>query len=189
MTSKPIYTCSSCGKEHEVWPALCYNSPTAYQNLSAADQQQYGQLDADFCIITYPDQTDRFIRITYTQQVIDHCENLEYGLWVSLNETSFQDYADHFGEDDHENKYFGWLSNALPEYDFSKGSIPTTVYTRPNQQRPYIIPHDDFDHPFVHDYYNGITKEEAERRVQEMLQQNEERDIKNKQSKPWWKFW
>lgn len=64
--------------------------------------------------------------------------------------------------------YFGWLSNQLPDYD-DMTKIPTTVYTKTGNDRPEIIPHNDFDHQFVRDYYNGITKQEAERRIKEML--------------------
>jgi hypothetical protein len=103
-----------------------------------------------------------------TQKVTDHCEDLEYGLWVSLSEKSFQDYSDNFKNENHETKYFGWLCSALPDYDF-KESIPTTVFTRTGNHRPEIVPHQDFDHQFVKDYYNGITKIEPERRIKEML--------------------
>jgi hypothetical protein len=188
--TKPIkYTCSSCGKIHEEWPALVYISPTNYDALSQDEKRSIGQLDTDFCIIKHPDQTDRFIRCTLTQKVIDHCENLEYGLWVSLSEKSFQDYSDNFNNESHETQYFGWLSNDLPDYDFSAESISTTVYTRTENNRPEIVPHQDFAHPFVQDYYNGITKAEAERRINEMLKQINETDYIVGQTKPWWKFW
>jgi hypothetical protein len=48
-------------------------------------------------------------------------------------------------------------------------SVPTTVVTKSGNDRPEIFPHQDFDHPFVKDYYEGITKEEAEKRIQGML--------------------
>jgi hypothetical protein len=38
------------------------------------------------------------------------------------------------------------------------------------------VPHDDFDHSFVRDYYNGITKIEAEKRIRTMLKVVNERD-------------
>jgi hypothetical protein len=158
------YTCSCCGKEHEEWPALTYTSPTNYDTLPEEDRQKFGELGSDFCIIRHPDQTERYIRCTLTQKVIDHCENMEYGLWVSLSEKSFQDYSENYLNENHDKEYFGWLSNDLPGYEFSE-SIPTTVFTRTGNQRPEIIPHENFDHPFVHDYYNGITKVEAERRI------------------------
>ena len=189
MTEPIKYICSCCGKEHEEWPALVYISPTNYDTLSDEDKKNIGELDTDFCIITHSDQTDRFIRCTLTQKVIDHCEDLEYGLWVSLSDKSFQDYSDNFNNENHETKYFGWLSNDLPDYDFSEGSIPTTAYTRTGNSRPEIVPHQDFDHPFVNDYYNGITKIEAERRIREMLKIIDDRDTSKTQIKPWWKVW
>lgn len=166
---EPIkYKCSCCGEEHEEWPALSYISPNNYDNLSDDDKKEIGELSSDFCIIRHPHQTDRFIRCTLTQKVIDHCEDLEYGLWVSLSEKSFLDYSENYNNENHETKYFGWLCNDLPDYTFDE-SIPTTVFTRTGNQRPEIVPHENFEHPFVHDYYNGITKAEAERRIQSML--------------------
>jgi hypothetical protein len=182
------YTCSCCGKEHTEWPSLTFDSPMNYNILSEEDKQSIGQLDSDFCVIRHKDQTDRFIRCTLTQKIVDHCENLEYGLWVSLSEKSFQDYSDNYENENHETQYFGWLCNDIPGYDFEQ-SVPTTVYTRLGNQRPEIVPHNDFDHPFIRDYYEGITKAEAERRILEMLKTIEERDKPHKTQKPWWKLW
>ncbi|MDB5136725.1 MAG: hypothetical protein JWP37_3328 [Mucilaginibacter sp.] len=163
------YICRCCGKQHEEWPALSFIAPDSYDHLSDDEKEQLGELDTDFCTITYPDHTDKFIRCTLTQKVTDHCEDMEYGLWVSLSEKSYQDYKENFDNENHETKYFGWLSNDLPDYEFDD-SIPTTVFTRTGTQRPEIVPHDDFDHPFVHDYYNGITKAEAESRIRAMIE-------------------
>ncbi len=175
MTANIKYICSTCGKEHDEWPALSFISPDQYDGLSEDDKLNMAELSTDFCIIYHPDQTDRFIRCTLTQKVIDHCEDLDYGLWVSLSEKSFLDYEDHFDDKTYETQYFGWLCNDLPEYDFSE-SIPTTVFTRTNNQRPEIVPHEDFHHTFVIDYYKGITKAEVERRIKawrERVEKNE----------------
>jgi hypothetical protein len=182
------YTCSCCGKTHEEWPALTFDSPTNYNNLSAEEKTAIGEIDSDFCVIRHADQTDRFIRCTLTQKITDHCDTLEYGLWVSLSEKSFEDYSANFNNENHETGYFGWLSNNLPDYDFNK-SIPTDVFTRTGNHRPDIVPHQDFDHPFVHDYYNGITKAEAERRINAMLNVVQQRDAPPVEQKHWWKFW
>jgi hypothetical protein len=176
MADNNRYTCSCCGKAHEEWPALTYISPTNYNNLSEEDKATIGELDTDFCIIRYSDHTARFIRCTLTQKVIDHCEDLEYGLWVSLSEKSFQDYSANFLNENHLTQYFGWLSSDLPDYDFTQASIPTTVLTRSGNSRPQIIPHKEFDHPFVKDYYLGITKNDAERRINDMIQLINDRD-------------
>ena len=168
MTKQIKYTCSCCGEEHIEFPALAFQFPDNYDTLSQQDKEAIAEVDNDFCVITFPDQTDRFIRCTLSQKVIDHCENLEYGLWVSLSEESFNDYSKNYDNENHETKYFGWLCNDIPEYEFNE-YIPVTVFTRTGNERPEIVPHEDFDHPFVKDYYNGITKVEAEKRIKTML--------------------
>jgi hypothetical protein len=188
MSETIKYTCSCCGKEHEEWPSLAYASPTNYNMLSENEKQDIAELDSDFCVIHHANQTDRFIRCVLTQKVIDHCDNLEYGLWVSLSEKSFKNYSENFNNDNHETSYFGWLSNDLPDYEFNE-RIPTTVLTKTGNQRPEIIPHQGNEHPFVKDYYNGITKTEAERRIKAMLGIIDNRDSKINENKPWWKLW
>lgn len=99
------------------------------------------------------------------QKIIGSEETLQYGVWVSLSEKSYNDYAAHFKSPDYIASYFGYLSNQLPGYE-STLSIKTTVETTINNNRPEIFPHDDqMDDPFVRDYYEGITREEAERRI------------------------
>jgi hypothetical protein len=166
MPEQTKYICSNCGQEHDEWPALTYSAPVYYNQLTEEEKLGNAELGSDICIIHNPEQTDRFIRCTMTQKVTDHCDDLEYGLWVSLSEESFEDYLDNFENDDHVMSYFGWLSNQLPGYE-DMTQIPTTVFTRTGGRRPYIVPHEDFDHPFVRDFYNGITKQEAERRIAE----------------------
>jgi hypothetical protein len=182
------YTCEKCGQVHDDWPAIAFDSPTSYNVLSEAKKREIGELSSDFCIIRHPEQIDRFIRGTLTIKVIDNCNNLEYGVWVSLSEKSFDDYSDNFNNPNHEAKYFGWLSNDIPEYQIIE-SIPTTVFTRPDGQRPEIVPHQGFEHQIVQDFYNGITKAEAEKRIKAMLDVIQERERKSEPSKPWWKRW
>ncbi|WP_286911813.1 DUF2199 domain-containing protein [Flavobacterium sp. UBA4197] len=188
MDNSIKYTCECCGKSHESWPALTFISPDNYNCLPQQDKDNIAELKSDTCIINYPDQIDRFIRCILIQTVTDHCEDLDYGLWVSLSDKSFQDYMENFDDQNHETQYFGWLCNNIPGYEFSE-SIPTTVYTKKGNQRPEIVPHKNFDHPFVRDYYNGITKKEAERRIKTMLQKIEDHQPELKVTRSWWKFW
>jgi hypothetical protein len=185
MAKNSKYVCSCCGKEHEEWPALTFKSPDSYSILSGKQRKEIAEIGSDFCVIKHAEQTDRFIRCTLTQKVNDHCEDLEYGLWVSLSEKSFQDYSDNYNNENHETTYFGWLCNDIPEYEFAE-SIPTNVITKTGDQRPEIVPHESCNHPFVFDYYNGITKDEAEKRINAMLSvTGQEKSKKN----TWWKFW
>lgn len=168
MDLLPTYTCPTCGELHNDWPALAFSSPLHYDELNDHDKENTATLDSDFCVIEDGETTDRFIRCTLSQTINDHCEDLQYGLWVSLSEKSFQDYEDNYNNENHEVSYFGWLCNNIPGYG-STLSIPTTVYTQKGNSRPEIVPHNDFDHAFVKDYYNGISKEEAEKRIKEMI--------------------
>ncbi len=163
------YKCEICGEIHNDYPALTFPAPDAYHWLSEEDKKKYNaHLESDFCIIEYPGQTYRFIRVVLKQKIIDSELKLEYGLWVSLSETSYNDYLLNYKNENHLNQYFGWLNNIIPGYEF-KESIPTTVETKLGNERPEIFPHSDFEHPFVKDYYNGITKKEAEKRIHNML--------------------
>mgnify|MGYP006203465239 CR=1 FL=1 len=147
---------------------LTFKSPVNYDYLSEKEKAEIGKLDTDFCEIHYEDQIDRFIRVTLTQKVIDACENLEYGLWVSLSGKNYSDYKDNFNNPNHETGYFGWLCSNIAEYGNTL-LIPCDVMTKNGNDRPEIFPHKGFDHPFVRDYYNGILKKEAENRIAEMI--------------------
>ncbi|HNP24741.1 MAG TPA: DUF2199 domain-containing protein [Panacibacter sp.] len=189
MPEKTRYTCAKCGQVHDEWPALAFESPTSYNVLPKSTKEEIGELTNDFCIVRHPEQTDRFIRGTLTIKVNNHCEDLEYGLWVSLSEKSFQDYSVNFGNPNYEARYFGWLSNDIPEYETTEDSIPTTVFTRKDGLRPEIVPHKNFDHQLVRDYFEGITTAEADKRIQAMLKVADERDRETAPVKPWWKLW
>jgi len=168
LTNKAKYKCSICNKVHEEWPALTFNSPSSYHELTENEKASIAKIESDFCTITYKDQIDRFIRVVLKQKVNDSDQDLEYGLWVSLSEMSFADYHDNFNNENHQQQYFGWLNSRIPEYENTL-SIPTTVNTKSGNDRPEIIPHNDFDHKFVEDYYNGISRKEAEKRIHEMM--------------------
>ncbi|NUY82728.1 DUF2199 domain-containing protein [Flavobacterium sp. MAH-1] len=185
MEQNSKFICSSCGKEHEEWPALAFYSPDNYDVLSEEDKKNIAEISSDFCTINHPNQIDRFIRCTLLQKVNDHCEDLQYGLWVSLSEKSFEDYKANFENENYETQYFGWLCNDILGYTFEE-SIPTTVVTQTGGIRPAIFPHENFEHEFVKDFYNGISKNEAERRIAEMIDRTSSNE---KSKKDWWKFW
>ena len=178
------FKCNTCGKQHEEWPALAFDSPDNYNTLLEKDKNTIAEISSDFCVIKHPDQVDRFIRCTLFQQVNGHCNDLNYGLWVSLSEKSFDDYKANFENENHETQYFGWLCNDIPGYTFAE-SIPVTVITQTGGARPVIVPHENFEHPFVNDFYKGITKKEAEERIANMLKMVSDNPAK----KSWWKFW
>jgi hypothetical protein len=158
------YICSCCGKVTEQIPALAYDAPDNYYGLSDSEKDEIAELDPDLCVITYDDQKDYFIRVVMMQILTDSCECLEYGVWVSVSEKSFTDYKINYHNANHEAMYFGWLCNNFPDYD-AELSIPTSVFTQKDGQRPYIVPHEDCPHPLAEDFRKGITLIEAKKRV------------------------
>ncbi|WP_261512822.1 DUF2199 domain-containing protein [Chryseobacterium paludis] len=80
----------------------------------------------------------------------------------------FNEYVENYNNKNFEAKYFGWLSNYLPDYDFSE-SIPTNVVVNNGIGRPFVYPQERFEHPFVNDFYDGITEKEAESRINKIL--------------------
>ncbi|MGB3802149.1 MAG: DUF2199 domain-containing protein [Lewinella sp.] len=165
FTVPSTYTCSHCGEIHEGWPALGFPYPS-YHCLKEEERASLAELNEDFCVITYPDQTDRFIRVVLRQRVLDSCQDLEYGVWVSLSEKSFNNYRDTYYEGTPDPGYFGYLNSWLPAYASTIG-LKTDVVTQPGRQRPIIELHQwEYDrHPFARDWFDGISLAEAERRL------------------------
>ena len=64
--------CPTCHEVHEPLLALGFIAPDLYAELSAAERAQFqAECDDNFCIIRYPDQTDRFIRVVLDIPIID----------------------------------------------------------------------------------------------------------------------
>ncbi|MEL6943974.1 MAG: DUF2199 domain-containing protein, partial [Bacteroidota bacterium] len=133
--------CSKCGEKHDELPAIAFSSPDYYEFLSESDKRDIADLSDDFCIIEYEDQTDRFIRTTLTLQVVDACEDLDYGIWVSVSKKTFEEYKTEFKQNSEGKSYFGRICNEIPEYPESTLGLHINVETRANGLRPEIIPH------------------------------------------------
>ncbi|MBK9985291.1 MAG: DUF2199 domain-containing protein [Saprospiraceae bacterium] len=167
------YKCSICGAVHNDWPALTFDSPSNYNELTQEEKNDLASLNSDFCVISYPDQTDRFIRVVMFQKVIDHPEPLHYGVWASLSEASFSDYEANFEDNAHLATYFGYLCNNIPGYNGTL-SIRSNVQQIKGNTRPELIPHaDQMEHSFVRDYYIGISIQEAEKRIHRSIDTRE----------------
>jgi hypothetical protein len=164
---KTMSVCSCCGKEVYKWPAIGYKNPSYYDTLTDDEKSTVAKVSSDFCVIEYPDETNFFISCVLFQSIIDCKDELNYGLWVSLSRKSFEDYRDNYNEQDREGTYFGWISNNMEGYSTTL-SIPANVVLGKNGNRPEVIPHESFDHPFVRDYYNGISIQEAHIRIEKV---------------------
>lgn len=162
------YKCPSCGEIHDSLPALAFKAPDYYCFLSDEEKENIAELSNDFCIIRHPEQTDRFIRTTMTMQVMDACDDLDYGLWVSVSEKTFNEYKAEFKKNVEGKTYFGRICNEIQDYKDTTLGLHVNIVTRANGIRPEIIPHQT-DHYLVSDWENGISISEAEKRVAEMV--------------------
>ena len=168
---KEEFNCSQCGENHEELGALAFEVPNYLLAITKEERESRVTMNDDFCIVQGDERDYWFIRVVLEQRIIDHPDLLlEYGVWVSLSEKSFMDYDEHF-KSGKKTGYFGWFNNLISEYD-NTVNIPCDVYATNDGQRPIIVPHEDHDHPFVRDFYNGISKEEAERRIHLVLKNN-----------------
>ena len=158
------FNCASCGKIHDELPALGFITPFYYDVLNKRDKEEIAEISNDFCVIRHEDQIDRFIRTTMTIKINDICEDLDYGIWVSLSEKSFNEYRTEFKNNVEGKTYFGMICNEIPDYEESTLGIYVNVNTRSGGIRPEIIPHKG-THNLISDWENGISIEEAEKRV------------------------
>ncbi|PSK89998.1 DUF2199 domain-containing protein [Taibaiella chishuiensis] len=156
--------CAKCGEFHDKLPAIGFTTPFYYEVLNETDKARMATLSEDFCVIEHEEQTDRFIRATLTLQVNDACEDLDYGIWVSLSEKSYDEYAAEFKNNTAGKTYFGRISNDIPEYATSTLELHVQVITKSGGLRPELVPYES-DHPFILDWQNGITIAEAEKRI------------------------
>ena len=163
------FRCSVCGEIHDELPALGFKTPFHYDILNEDNKREIAEISSDFCEVHQPEQTDRFIRTVLTIQVNDACENLDYGVWVSLSEESFKEYERNFKKDSEEKVYFGMICNEISDYEESTIGLHVNVKTRNGGIRPEIIPHQN-DHNLISDWENGITIKEAEKRVKLTLE-------------------
>ena len=160
------YFCENCQEEHEGWPALTFKAPDFYAQLNEEEKKK-AKLSPDLCIIEREGQTDRFIRCVFHQKVNEHCQDLEYGIWVSVNKKNFNDYVVHFDDPNHKGQYFGWLSSWFPEYGEFVWVKMHIAVNNENNQRPkaFVQVVNDPDIPLVRDFFQGISKEAAQARV------------------------
>ena len=162
------YQCSVCGEIHHDFPAFSFSSPYYYHILSEEDQATMAELSEDWCIIRHDTQTDYFIRAVLELPVTGTAETFQYGVWVSLSEKNFEYYMDNLDETREGDAFFGYLCNRIPGYENTLATRANIV-CGPKGQRPHVFPHGEQDHAFVRDFIQGISPEEADRRIHLLL--------------------
>lgn len=164
------YTCENCKQEHKLWPALTFPTPLSYAQLTEKEKQ-HAEVTSDFCAIISPEHRHYFIRVVLIQKVDDSCQDLHYGVWVSLSEESFKAYYENYQDKSYKATYFGWLNNHLGPYELTSClEIGVDVQVDNHRGRPYIYLHPKENNPLVDDFLTGISLEEATSRVKPALE-------------------
>ena len=166
--SSKQYRCSTCGQIHKEIPALGFMTPDNYDTLSEKDKTDLAEISEDFCVISYPDQTDRFIRTVLSISIHGTCETLDYGIWVSVSKESFEDYQENFKSETSEPIYFGRICNKIRDYSETTKGLHVNVQVRKGGIRPEILLHQT-EHQLIKDWETGITIEEAEKRIEKAI--------------------
>ncbi len=148
-------------------PTLSAPAPDHYLMLDEIQKEDV-ILESDHCIISHPDHSDCFIRTYLIQKLSDSSEILEYGVWVSISKENLIKYLKGtIGE-----KIFaGYLCTQVSPYQ-DVYQIRMNVIVSDQDQVPESVPQEyQADVPFVRDYYEGITKQEAIDRVKKIYKQ------------------
>lgn len=130
------FKCQKCGDEHEL--VLCFgiDKPSYYFSIPKDEVERRVVINDDLCII---DQSHYFIRGRLTIPVLDHSENLEFNVWISLSAESFDRVNKAWNEPDRINEppYFGWLQTLIPGFSDTL-NIKTLVHTNEVGRIPTI---------------------------------------------------
>jgi hypothetical protein len=161
-TDSPLpfsFTCSCCGEVHEGMPAFAAAAPLSYYEVPESEREARCSLGTDDCVI---DGSTFFVRGCIEIRVEGHDEPFSWGVWVSLSEKSFGEWAASFKQTRraHIGPFFGWLNAWLKPYPNTAG-LKTHVHLRDNGIRP-LIELEPTDHPLAVDQARGISRKRAE---------------------------
>jgi hypothetical protein len=147
------FACATCGKEHVGMPSFGADAPLSYYGVPAAEREARCELGSDDCVI---DEQYFFVRGCIEIPVQDAAEPFIWGVWASLSEANFREWAEVFGEQrrSHVGPFFGWLDAWLKPYPETM-NLKTMVHLRDNGIRPYIEI-EPTDHPLAVEQRSGI---------------------------------
>jgi hypothetical protein len=163
------YFCRHCGSEHDGFPSWGADRPADYWDVPPEKRQTDVFLTSDSCVIA-----DRFffIRACLNIPILGEDESYSWGVWVSLSETSFFIWQDHYTipARSHLGPFFGWLCSSISVYPETR-RLKTHVHLRDNAQRP-LIELEPTDHPLAIHQREGIAIDELARMMHQLEAQN-----------------
>ena len=130
-----------------------------YHSLSQDEKETTAKLGDDICVIKHQDHTDHFIRVILEVPIHGAVHPFTWGVWISVSKSNFKKYTDHFRDEAYEDKYFGWLCNALPFYPQTI-QLKASASVKPGGERPRIQL-EPTDHPLSIDSREGVSWQKA----------------------------
>lgn len=158
------YACSCCGQIHDGLPDLTFDKPGYVNSIPDSEQKQRVRINEDLCVV---DEEHYFIRGVIKIPVLDHDEDLGFGVWVSQKKENFEKYLENFDTKDI-GPFFGWLSNEFKYGGESTTNLKTMAYFYGNGLRP-LIELEESDHPLSLAQRHGISLDEAWRIIHQFL--------------------
>jgi hypothetical protein len=159
MAGRIVFRCPKCEKVHEGLPAIVFDAPAHYYSLPKEEREARAVLTSDTCVV---DGNSHYVRGVLEVPIIGQTEGLEWGVWGSLSEKSFERYNASFHDLDQSKlgPLFSWFASQLPSYSFAE-SLRCNLVPQDDKQRPLVEFHPDDTHPLALDKRNGISLERA----------------------------
>jgi hypothetical protein len=162
------WTCGSCGELHSGLPALAFEHPLAWEELSSTEREA-SVLEPDWCEIRSDAGDFFYVRGTFEIPIRDWDEALEFGVWSSLSAAHFQRFLDLYDDPARveEPPYSSWFGNQLPGFPDTL-NLMAWVEIHSADLRPRVVLHEQ-DHPLVAAARDGIELAQAIALVEPVL--------------------
>jgi len=154
------WTCSQCGEVHSGLPALAFEAPLPWEQLTD-DERDAGELSSDTCTFRTDEGEYFYVRGTFEIPIRDFPESLEFGVWSSLSAANFERFLDLYDDPDRteEEPYSSWFGNQLPGFPDTL-NLRAWVEIYDADLRPRIVLHEQ-EHPLVAAVHEGIELAQA----------------------------
>jgi hypothetical protein len=162
------WTCSRCGGEHSGLPAIAFDHPVPWGQLTDEERAR-SRLGSDLCEIRSTEGDWFYVRGTFDIPIRELDEPLEFGVWSSLSEPNFHRFVDLFDDPVRieEPAYTSWFGNRLPGFPDTL-NLKAWVEIYDADLRPRIVLHEQ-EHPLVEAVHEGIELAQAIALVEPLL--------------------
>lgn len=160
------FKCLCCGQVYDK-ALFTFGSdfPSYYYTIPENEIEERMEYEKSICII----DEHFFHRVRLSIPIINHDENLNFDIWVTISEENFIKRNENWNNEDRVQfePYFGYIQNEIFGYE---GTL--NLHTISTENKPGFIPNVqviDENHPLYDDQKNGISLEKAMNIVQSIL--------------------